>query len=1326
MLFSMSAESYIDRTLLLDGRPITETDLLDLNATIIVLAEPGAGKTELLKSLARQTGTRRYRASLLSLRHDLPAGDTIILDGLDEVARGGALATDQLIQRAAETGAKRAIFASRSGEWEASSTRSVKECFGDDVKTVRLCPFEEPEQRLIFEKHLPGESFAAFHREVARFELTPLMGNPEFIKLFADAYIENGRRFETKRKIFFDAVRRLASESNLDIASRDRPPIDKIIALAGELFAKLLLSGAIGVSVAENIGDATIFPHLASMLAAEARTLAYLVDTRLFKPDESEGLHEPVHRIVAEFCAANYLVKRIEGSQDGLSLKRCLAVLAPNSVVRTELRGLLGWMASLGGPAIQAAAIALDPYAVLANGDPSQLSAISKPLLVETLDRLAKTDPFFRQSDFGRSFSMAGFFNADTVDLVRSILGTPDDGSHLHSLMLELLAGSSAAMLVAELRHMMLTASTERDHRTLAYRALASISHYDPIEDFSLLVSEAEAAALDIAVEMVLVHGVATLGRDRVLALLRSLAVYRNRPSRRRDFDAMWLYRELFGSFRAGEASWYLDNLTHDMRCVCGDDGRQFCRCRIGLSKVCGQLIDRYFETSSEPHDATRLWGWISPLFFENARSGRDSAAILHLKANDALRQDLQKIAIGTLRTPDEIMEIHHTVLGQHVHAGLIMLPADYPAMANHAVATKNIALWSTLLPWPTTGHEHSWRWELRAEMRRQAAVDPALLRSWFDERRRWQRWRNVEKRGLKRRREKKQEGVIEANRAFSRRNAEAIVAGQFPYHLFTLADYYLRYPDDMAELAAEPDLAQRALRAFVARCDAAPTLADLVAGENLRLARICTAATLLWFREHGQLDGLERDLLKAVKIDLTNYTYPEGESEAFEQEIDRQLFSCDSQIEQFLRDFIEPQFQRAEFDHTNVNWLEYKPAFRRLRGKLSLDWLRRFPVMPFAARHALFQIAVKYGDLRELRDLIASRSGPLLDMAAAGTLDPQSGEAQFWLIRHLFFLGNACDRVIAAFGASPDGLLTIEARAGRLNRDEAVGWPRLGARKTALILDRYIDDWPKVDLPGSYGNSSPPGETAYRFLCDLIWSIGNDDPGEAIPVLEELLDDIRFSDFTQTLKHLSSTSARRRSLESFAVPTPRSLVDLLDRNQIATVEDLRSLMLDMLGDLQGWVRHAPTNPIRTFYREGRHVEENHATERIVDRLEGELNRRGITAVLEHRMADENRCDFTASCVIAGDPRLLVVEVKGQWNSELYTAAAEQLSIRYASHPHAAWQGIYLVLWYGSSVEVARRQNPFRTPDELHEALVNHMPEALRPLIDVFILDLSR
>jgi hypothetical protein len=86
-----------------------------------------------------------------------------------------------------------------------------------------------------------------------------------------------------------------------------------------------------------------------------------------------------------------------------------------------------------------------------------------------------------------------------------------------------------------------------------------------------------------------------------------------------------------------------------------------------------------------------------------------------------------------------------------------------------------------------------------------------------------------------------------------------------------------------------------------------------------------------------------------------------------------------------------------------------------------------------------------------------------------------------------------------------------------------------------------------------------------------------------------------------------------------------------------------------------------------------------------------------------------------------------VCEVKGQWHPDLYTAASSQLDTRYAIHPDAAQQGVFLALWFGADQKVAgRTKHKIKTPQEFHASILKAMPTELIGFIDVYVLDLSK
>ena len=59
----MSTTFYLPRSLINNDRTYTETELLAASNYVVILAEPGGGKTELMGSLAQQLDTTAITAS---------------------------------------------------------------------------------------------------------------------------------------------------------------------------------------------------------------------------------------------------------------------------------------------------------------------------------------------------------------------------------------------------------------------------------------------------------------------------------------------------------------------------------------------------------------------------------------------------------------------------------------------------------------------------------------------------------------------------------------------------------------------------------------------------------------------------------------------------------------------------------------------------------------------------------------------------------------------------------------------------------------------------------------------------------------------------------------------------------------------------------------------------------------------------------------------------------------------------------------------------------------------------------------------------------------
>ena len=1319
-------EFYIQRKLHGRDRLIQDYELLGQSGVFVVLAEPGAGKTDLLDYLAENYSVPREPATIFVLRPQT-SQTVLVIDGLDEVARIGEEKINEIIVKARASGAGAVIFASRSYVWDEAQTAIVRDCFGTAPTILRLEPFDDDEQRRLFENYLPSENFEAFKAEADRFELTPILGNPQFLKLIADAYVEGDRRFSSKRQIYADAVRRLASERSGAAGAKTRPPTDAIVAAANEVFAKLLLSGAAGVSTNEEIGD-DAYPYLVG-LGPDDELATFALNTRLFKPTGLVNRHDPVHRIVAEYCAADFLVKRIEDPANTFSVRRCLAIIAPNGTVRNELRGLLGWMASSGDRPIQEAVIDLDPYAVFANGDASQLLASCKRRLLQGLRSLADVDPFFRRMDSWRRFNVGGFFSADMIKHVRPLLAPRHAKSHLRGLLLELLNGTEAANgLERELRAIFHDVTAEETEREQTYRNLVAMSKGDDPNDFDILVGEASRNALDLASQMLVQNGFDRFGNTRVLSFLRALAqLYPTTPARERRAGSRHFIRKVIDTFDLNQTRFLLNEATSSLGCTCGEAKPHRCNCRGGRSKIAAYLLDRYFEVMVGPHDPRQIARWTRPLVFRGHLNQDSSISVDALTTNVGLRRSVQLLALDGLSDQEQIGEAFGWLWSGTAHSGLGLREGDYQAIVDHAHATRNYALWEYLIVRHSPYTKRTGPDEVRGHMRSQARETHDFLRIWAkvnrDHRERVRReFVRIGRSGRHHRRiEAKQKAEALAH---YKDNLAQIEAGRHWGWLKVLAQRYLYGPDGDDHLIDDPQIVENALlNCFDFVAPNTPSLETLADSRGTAVAMVLEAACLAKFRKTGSLEGIPVNILQAVKAEgIGGSGYQEGELERFQAHVDGLLFITNADARDFAVRFLEPQLTR-EPDATNqIPMLGHGSAFRDVKGDISLDWLTRYLAMPWYSQETLFGIAAVHADRSRLNALIETRCNDPIDPSERGVR-----RRKFWLLRHFFFIVPTSDSRWAEFSADPNAILQIEQYAGRLTRHDSEGWPHLNAEQVYRVLDAFVTKWPKVHLPNSWGSSDPENETAYRFLTDVVFLIGRDNPSNSIPVFDRVLTDNRFRDLHSAVKSQRAAAIRQQALSGFRAPRAVDISKLLDESKIASVEDMRALLVELLDEIQGRLKGAATNPVDVFYSGGKRIDENTARNRIVDMLEARLNALNLGVVIEHQMADAKRCDFTASTSINGSPIVLVTEIKGQWNKELYTAASVQLAGRYTIYPGAADQGVYLVLWFGDNVTVAGRKAPSITSaDLLREEIVQSMPADLLGRIDVYVLDVSR
>ncbi|MFM5686267.1 hypothetical protein ACET70_15510 [Aeromonas caviae] len=83
----MTSMFYLPRKLSGDSQIYTEAELLAASKFVVVLAEPGGGKTELMESIARQLGTKAVTATRFRHMGAEVENSPLVIDAFDELAK---------------------------------------------------------------------------------------------------------------------------------------------------------------------------------------------------------------------------------------------------------------------------------------------------------------------------------------------------------------------------------------------------------------------------------------------------------------------------------------------------------------------------------------------------------------------------------------------------------------------------------------------------------------------------------------------------------------------------------------------------------------------------------------------------------------------------------------------------------------------------------------------------------------------------------------------------------------------------------------------------------------------------------------------------------------------------------------------------------------------------------------------------------------------------------------------------------------------------------------------------------------------------------------
>lgn len=1292
---------------------LTQAELLDLEEPLIILGEAGMGKTTLLEWLSDAPGYAfcTARQLLYAAKAETLLGDAqvLVIDALDEVnaIRDGD-AVGLVLRRLGEIGFPRFILSCRAADWRsATAVGIIIEQYRKKPLELHLIEFSDDDATTYLEQQIGVEAAKAIVRHFTSRGLQGFLGNPQTLYLVSKVAGQNDLP-STKDKLFERAIEVLRTEHN-ETKTIDEVPRQTVLDAAGTAFAIMILSGHDALSrtsSAERFEGDLPLAELGRFVDRIA--LGTALGTRLFRsrgPDRFGYWH----RSIGEYLAARWLRSRADTAR---KRRRLLATFQRSGVVPSSLRGIHAWLAR--DPALAEAVITADPIGVIEYGDADEITPSQARALLNALSSLAAANPRFSES--GR-VSARGIAHPALLEDLRKLIKTADTPIRLRQFVLEAIRGSPAALqLSMDLRALMLDSNTAFIHRSTAGKALIELAvSEDWPASMKLLHASGDDLSIRLAIELMDKIGYERFDNKLIVDLVLSYTSHNHRT-----LGVLMGLEIHFPHNRLGDL---LDELAIGVKAASRQvESYDAENDEEELKNFVYGLISR--RVAFQEPSATQFWSWLE-MFEAAPRYGYRSNEVLaaQIQEKHALRRAVQRFVL--LDQPEGGAINSRAWAMRNRCSSLALIPYDVITLLESLDPSDIMdERWRELVQLTDHGNDNGTA--VREAARPFARNDSGLL-AWLESLAAPRDW---EREQIRRNTAYAQQEAErhETHREFVRGQLDDIRAGR-PESLINLAKGYLGLFNDVSKLGTTPhermlgwlghDLSEAALTGFESfltahRIHPSPDeiAHSMAQSRHWPTAYVIVAALAERYHNGYDFSDLDDERILAGLFELRRAGLARSTGIVDFEELIEDVVRERGLWPGAMRRYYEPQLE-ARYAETNLYSLMRSAQDAAVACDLAAEWLTRFADLPSRVEEQLMD-----------RLLASGRYDTLRAIASTGFSSADDNRRRNWQAVGLLVVFDATSKRLDAQPIDAELLWHVRDRLP--DGQWANAFPVRPAQLEWLI-SRFRKSWPAAALPeeGWSGDRNP--WDASEQVARMIQRLGADAGQDATLALERLLAEST-DGYTELIQSVVAEQKRVR-VESLYAPLSLEAITAIVRDELpVSGADLQGFLIDELAVVQAKVRSDDVESWRGFY-EGPTTphREEWCRDHLILLLRQGSN--GVTFTPEAHVGADKEVDIACS---VGELRM-PIEVKGQWHTELWTAADRQLAASYAQDWQADGYGIYLVLWFGKQVAKNKRiRSPGRgktcpeTPEQLAAALTSTSRAAQDGRIKILVLDLSR
>jgi len=1313
----------------------------------VLLADPGAGKTDALKTLSQTEGGYYITArDFLDLKIPTGQQSLIFIDGLDEISAGptGGSVLGQIRAKLQDLGTPKFRLSCREIDWRGDAdSAALKRLVGDDnFLELHLTPLDRSQTEALIShwKQHDLASAQAFMRGAEDRDLAGLLDNPQTLNMLCNSTSDNNWPASKTEAYEMACVQLLREQNPEHLAEQGKStiPDDQLLAAAGYLCAIMLLSGSAAIAQQHRPSIKTGVVILPELVSAKTAPLIdhcrMALKTRLFRSNGETDFH-PVHRTVAEYLAARYLMTRIK---DGLPFNRVLAlILGLDGGIVPELRGLHAWLAATAWDSLRANLIERDPLGVVLNGDVRAFSRSEKLAVLSALATEAAKDMHFRRLNWSRE-PFGALATADMEGDFQKLLQAPDRSQPALALLdcvLDALAyGHPMPALKSDLETIVRDKGYWPDLRQEALEIL--ISYMDRDKNWAVL----KTLLVDIHANTVEDLEDELLG-TLLLALYpdcidtHEVWRYFRKPKSDRLLGRYWHFWHVFASEVAPskDIPALLDALHQSSFQLTSAD------VTLRTHQVVGDLLVRGVTQFGEEVDVQRLHDWLTLGLGPYTRSQLD---IKHQQA----------LATWLGDHPAQYKALFALGLRLHLASGDKVYVAVWKsrALLFHAAEPAEADAWYLSMAKDCSSGD------LRQELVTQAVrvagfkngsdAQLQLLEKWATDHPADAAWvgtqlccdyppsdplrQHIDQEIEYKHRHAEQ---IRQSLEFFRKALPSFEQG--PAHLGALvevANAYLNFfqnsnhshPEERLLKLLNGDqewvrLAMQGLRHSLFRADL-PSVAQIIdlhiKGRRYNLALPCLAAMELCFSEKPQalLDLSEEILGAVVAFRLINnyHSTPAWFKQVLTQRPDI--------VADVMRILVGKQIAANKENVDGLYALAHDRQYAQVALTVTSSLIENLPLKASKQQLQSCRLLIVSmlnfvsGD-EQLRLIQSKISVPVMDV----------GQRVYWLTAGLvtapeLYLEQARKYV----GKSQIRASHLYTLVGEIRT--AGGFSAGVNIATTCYLIELLG--PSVRPFWSVRTGKvfrvTPGMEMGRYVEALISNLGGNSDEAAGQALAHLL---LQHDLKHWANYLNRAVIDQRIAWRRATFKPASVGQVcrtLINSEPANAADLWALTVDHLGQLASEIRNDCTNDYRQYWAGAKPKIEDDCRDTLLSDLRRVIGRLGVSADPEGRYADAKRADIK----VMAFPHQLPIEIKRETHPDLWTAIPNQLIKKYGRDPASDGYGIYLIFWFSGDIKAAPSDGGGKpkSPQELQARLAQTVPEEWRRKIAVLVIDCSR